>query len=178
MQNFSCLPSSSLLFKIEFEITMKVMLWLVLKLELSCVTYCAVCYHFSSLSGILYLKIAFLMNDCKFLILNNGYYAVWPYIRQQPKNWYMNKTYSSTFTHSSSLFTFGRLQFFNWTFNSPQVFQIYKKFKCTLDEWAIVPWSDFNRDKLEDGIDIFIIEFHRLDNWVNVSFAQGQIPLE
>lgn len=36
-----------------------------------------------------------------------------------------------------------------------------------LDGWSTAPWTQFNRDILEDGIDIFLIEFHRLEKWVS-----------
>lgn len=55
--------------------------------------------------------------------------------------------------------------------------------KCTLDGWAESPWTSFNRDILEDGIDMFIIEFHNLDNWVSVdktnalTHVQHTIPM-
>lgn len=36
-----------------------------------------------------------------------------------------------------------------------------------LDMWASSLWTFFDRDTIADGIDKFLIEFHRLDNWVN-----------
>lgn len=65
---------------------------------------------------------------------------------------------------------------FNFTFNylsnhinfflKLKIYKLYKQEKHAIDNWAKTLWSNLNPYLLVEGIDAYISEFNKLDEWV------------